>query len=407
MKKPVFIIVLLICSLFVSAQSKLKFLYKGDLVTMGAEYVMNRLDTFNLSNLPDPKPKSKERIKNVTPLTERFWRLSLSVLEANMVKSEGGTIFATDLSSLGFCGVMGANTVFPKQMKQSLFKSLDSYLSGEIEEHKPEDISWIWAAGDLFSINNKDADWQWLFDKANEAFKQYYNKQFDSNDGLYRGIMSYLPMQNKEKNKSLAINCLYLKALETIEMAADSLKLEKEKLRLAINKEFRNSDSTYASIKYADGTLCKTTDVLGSSLALLFNVVNDNSSVAVLHDYPVNDFGVPLFSSAVEGLTTNDIGIIRPLGVSIYCKAIEKVQSKDLTAYNMAVLVRGSKKVDKLADIGITESGNTDNISQRDYFFEFIHAASGISDGEPRNILSAVSFIDVCIRANLLTKKTE
>ena len=416
MKRIIFFVLLFCFSANLFSQSKLRFQYKGDLVTMGNEYFLDRLDTFNLANLPNLKPKSKEHLRNVTPLTECYWRIALSTLEQKMVKSDVGQIFATDLSNLGFMGILGANTLFPKQMKQSLIKSLDSYLNGEVEERKAEEIVWLWAASDLYCINYKEADWQWLLDKANESFKLYYNKQFDNTDGLYKGSISYYPLSDNANAKSLAINCLYYKAFEAAEIAADSLNLEKEshqwaakkeKLRLSIIKEFRKADSTFASIKLPDRKLYQTADAIGSSLVVLFNIVRDSTIKGALNNYPSTDYGVSLFSPSNELSLLQNPEIIRPLGVNLYCKAKEHLQHKDLAAYNASVLIRDCAKSEKSTNSTLIEPESINNVAKREVLYEFIHDKTGIPDGEPQDIITASAFIDVCLRANLLVKKTE
>ncbi len=397
------------------SQGRMKFQYKGDAFILGNEYLIDRLDTFNIADLPNPKPLSKLDVKNATPLTECFWRMALAVVENNMIRTDSGKIIASSINNIGFAGIIGLNEVYPQQMKWSLKYSVASYLDGDVETHLDEDVVWIWAAAELFKRNPGLADWNWLYYNAEKAFKQYYNVKFDTNDGLFWGDMPFINIHSIEKIKATSINCLYLKAFEAMELSADSIGLysksiewsnRKNNLRDSILKNLRNSDHTFKSFLTSSGSNLHSVDAMGFAFTVMSNIASPNDTKSAFDNYNSNYYGIALLPETEDSAFMIFNKKSKPISDALFLNALEKTFGVDYTSYNAALLIRASKKSHYIKNITNIEAefaeGNTFNA-----FFENINLETGFSSGEPNNLLSATAFINICIRGKLVVLKAE
>ena len=86
---------------------------------------------YSLAKLPNPEPKCQVRLQgdNITPLTERPWKIALDDAEHNLVASESGTVYFGAGSQYGLriygrdiavSGVLGLNRFYPEIMLSSL-----------------------------------------------------------------------------------------------------------------------------------------------------------------------------------------------------------------------------------------------------------------------------------------------
>lgn len=264
-----------------------KFLYSKERLVMTADSFRDALGAFTLAQLPDPQPKCQVKLTGVTtPLTRRIWAIALDDLEHNLVTNEHGTYFAagtryTDriyTRDISIAGILGANRFYPKQMKDSLmltrvnmkalgYQVSKPHLVSEIdapwkviaEEDKEimakfktnsytrrtDDVVWMWAAHDLFTLHPELADWKWFHQNGSEFFKDFYGPWFDASDGLYRGQPLFHDITNSAYPKgmtiadcvllkSLTTNCLYYKAMLSMADASAKIGLsETEKTAVA------------------------------------------------------------------------------------------------------------------------------------------------------------------------------
>jgi len=247
------------------------------------------LGTITLEQLPDPSPKSKIRLKDVTPLTERLWRIALAAIENNIVQTTDGKyfgagnnfgllIFTRDIS---FAGLLGLTSLYPQEIFDSLKVSravryrLGFKVSGEVyivpeikvpwesagvEERTfsrtqninsytraTDDVVWLWCANELVTKHGTLEDWKWLHDNGTRCFEEFYIPFFDPSDGLYRGQSSFVDVHWADRKatgypgeftvqdcvllKALSTNCLYVQGLETMANASARLGFKSESNR--------------------------------------------------------------------------------------------------------------------------------------------------------------------------------
>ena len=408
------------------------------------------IGTITLDQLPDPVPQSKIRLTDVTPLTERLWRIALSAIESNIVQTTDGQYFGagTDYGvviftrDISYAGILGLASLYPQQLLDSLKVSrtvrsrIGFTVSGEgyfvpeinvpwksagMEDrvfartyHTPsytrqtDDVVWLWCANELLTKRSGGADWQWMYDTGIKYFNEFYAPFFDPHDGLYRGQASFVDIHSPTSKatgypedfsvqdcvllKALSTNCLYVKGLEAMASASARLGLKSESsrwkkqakaLRVAIRKEFRNKDGTFAYYKDRHGNLEQRREALGTALAVITGVVSGRDARTALDGYPVSSAGVPLFLPFFPTPRWYHNNSSWPFVDTFFLRAWEQAYHVDRTGLNAALLAR-------------TCRGGA--------FHEVVDYRTSAIKGSVNQLWSAAGFIDVCHRAGLLTK---
>ena len=158
----------------------------------------------NLARLPSPEPHCPVRLTGTTPLMERLWRIALSDIESNIVKTEDGTYFGAGSTfgatvytrDISYSGILGLNKLYPRLMLDSLRYSrkvrhalmfrvskghsvkdiqvpwivedcterefLDTWHTNSYTR-RTDDVVWLWCAADLIGSNKLDEEWVWLY----------------------------------------------------------------------------------------------------------------------------------------------------------------------------------------------------------------------------------------------------
>ena len=226
---------------------------------MGPNALSDANGSFTLSQLPSPEPRCKAAlIGSATPLTQRMWAIALDDVERNLVTNEAGTIYfgagtrygdRVYTRDISIAGVLGVNRFYPQGMLSSLKltrevrKNLGYRVSSghdvrEIDApweviaesdkeimqkfktnsytRRTDDVVWLWAADDLFTLHPETADWKWMLENGEHFFKVFYDPWFDKADGLYRGQPLYHDITNSAYPKGMTrADCVLLKALST------------------------------------------------------------------------------------------------------------------------------------------------------------------------------------------------
>ncbi len=365
------------------------------------------LGVIELSDLPDPEPSNKMRLKNATPLIERLWRIALSDVESNIVRlPDGSTYFGAGTGfgaqvytrDISYSGILSLNRLYPGIMRQSLehtrrvrlrlgFTVSRAHKVDGIEVNwavediseeeflakyrtnsytrRTDDVVWLWCAGNLFERYGSPDDWRWLYETGRECFQRLYDPFFDPEDGLYKGQASFIDIHYEDTKatgypsewtisdcvhiKATSTNCLYVKGLEVMGVAARKLGLADEaaswasrarSLKEAIRRELRFEDGTFAYFKDRSGRLEDRRDALGTALAVLLEVVTGEEAVQALRDYPVTDAGVSLFHPfyPVDNWYHNNSSW--PFVDTLFLMASEKADGRDRIPLNLALLAR-------------------------------------------------------------------
>lgn len=441
-----------------------QFLYSKEPLVMTADSFRDALGSFTLAQLPDPQPKSLAKLTDAaTPLTRRMWAIALDDLEHNLVTNEHGTYFAagtryTDriyTRDIAITGILGANQFYPQQMKDSLmltrvnrkmlgYKVSRPHVVSEIDApweviaeddkevmakfknnsytRRTDDVVWMWAAHDLFTLHPELADWKWFHETGSEFFKDFYAPWFDSSDGLYRGQPLFHDITNSAYPKGMTIaDCVLLKSLSTnslyykamLAMADASAKIglpESEKqewltraaaLKKAIVKEFTNEDGTLAHYKDRHGVMMINRSILGIAFAVILGVVDGDAAKAAYAGYPESDLGVPLFSPFIPGNKGPHNQAVWPFTVSFYFWGKSLAYGEDYSDHNAAILARSLGT----AFEDIPKKRKTDGEdwgTALGSFHEKINLPSGKIDGSGQQLWSAAAFLNVCIRAGLI-----
>ena len=441
-----------------------KFLYSKEPLVLTADSFRDALGTFTLAQLPDPQPKCTVKLKGgTTPLTRRMWAIALDDIEHNLVTNEKGTYFAagtryTDriyTRDIALTGILGANRVYPGEMKASLmltrvkrinlgYKVSKPHVVAEIDApweviseddkeimakfktnsytRRTDDVVWMWATHDLFTQHPELADWKWFHENGTLFFKDFYAPWFDPADGLYRGQPLFHDITNSAYPKdmtiadcvllkSLSTNCLYYKAMLAMADASAKIGLpETEKqqwltraaaLKAAIVKEFTNADGTMAYYKDRHGVIMPNRDILGIAFAVILGVVDGDAAKAAYVGYPESDLGVPLFHPFIPGNKGPHNQAVWPFTVSFYFWGKSLAFGKDETDYNAAILARSLGT----AFEDIPKKRKTDGEdwgTALGSFHEKINLPSGKIDGSGQQLWSAAAYLNVCIRAGLI-----
>ena len=445
-------------------EAKTRFLFEQGSLVMTAESLRDANGSFSLAQLPNPEPKCKVELKgDVTPLTARLWKVALDDVEHNMVTSESGAVYFGAGNKYGLriyerdiavSGVLGLNHLYPEVMLSSLkvareirkelgYKVSAPHVVQEIDvpweviaqvdkaimekyrtnsyTRRTDDVAWLWAVDDLFSLHSDLADWKWMVENGEYFFKVFYDPWFDKTDGLFRGQPLFHDIQSSAYPKGMTIadcvllkalstNCLYYRGMQAMAKACEKAgrpASEKQQwldraaaLKVAILKVFTKPDGTLAYYKDRHGEIMPNREILGTAFAGLFGIVAGGSAKAAFADYPMTDKGIPLFSPFIPGNTGPHNMASWPFCDTFFLWGKEVADGGDHTAQNAALLGRSlgtafapkKKKGNNEKDWG-TGLGS---------FHEKIPLPSGLIDGSGHQLWSAAAMLNVCIRAGLV-----
>ena len=421
---------------------------------------------FSLAQLPAPEPKCAVRLAgNITPLTERMWQIALDDVERNQVKHESGVVYFGAGSRYGdrvytrdisIAGVLGVNRFYPNEMLDSLkltrdirkglgYKVSAPHKVNEIDApweviaevdkevmakyktnsytRATDDVVWLWAADDLFTLHPELADWKWMLENGELFFKAFYTPWFDPSDGLYRGqplfhdITSSAYPEGMEIAdcvllKPLSTNCLYYRGLLAMANASEKggrPALEKEQwlaraadLKAAILKEFTMPDGTLAYYKDRHGKIMPNREILGTAFAAIFGIVEGEAAKKTYEGYPMTDKGIPLFSPFIPGNSGPHNMASWPFCDTFFLWGKALADGGDYTDQNAALLGRS------LGTAFTPKKAKAENEAMWDQglgsFHEKIPLPSGLIDGSGHQLWSAAAFLNVCIRAGLVAQ---
>jgi len=264
-----------------------------------------------------------------------MWQIALDDVERNQVKPESGVVYFGAGSRYGervytrdisIAGVLGVNRFYPNEMLTSLklTREIRKELGYKVSAlHKvsvidapweviaeaekevmakyktnsytraTDDVVWLWAADDLFTLHPELADWKWMLENGQLFFQVFYTPWFDPSDGLYRGqplfhdITSSAYPEGMEIAdcvllKALSTNCLYYRGLLAMANACEKdgrPASEKQHwlaraadLKAAILKTFTMPDGTLAYYKDRHGKIMPNREILGTAFAAIFGM---------------------------------------------------------------------------------------------------------------------------------------
>ena len=447
-----------------STKPRRRFLYEQGPLVMTADSVRDAIGAYSLVKLPNPEPKCRVRLQgDVTPLTERLWKIALDDAEHNLVTSESGTVYFGAGSQYGLriyerdiavSGVLGLNRFYPEVMLSSLkvareirkelgYKVSAPHVVSEIDApweviakidkeimakyrtnsytRRTDDVAWLWAVDDLFTLHPELADWKWLVENGELFFKLFYAPWFDIGDGLYRGQALFHDIQSSAYPKgmtiadcvllkSLSTNCLYYRGLQAMVTACEkSGRPANEKqqwldraaaLKVAIQKELTKPDGTLAYYKDRHGKLMLNRSGYATAFAVIFGIVEGEAAKAAYAGFPTPDNGIPLFFPFIADTDGSEWHnhASWPFCDTFFLWGKSIADGKDYTDYNAALLARsvGTAIKPKKAKADQAEADSFGS------FHEYITLPDGLISGSGRQLWSAAAYLNVCIRAGLV-----
>ncbi|MEI7532791.1 MAG: hypothetical protein WCK57_00345 [Verrucomicrobiae bacterium] len=448
----------------VATKARRRFLYEQGSLVMTADALRDANGAFSLAQLPAPEPKCKVTLKgDVTPLTERMWQIALDDVERNQVKHESGAVYfgagtrygdRVYTRDISIAGVLGVNRFYPTEMLSSLkltreirtalgyrvsaphkvseidapwevIAEVDKEVMAKYKTNSytraTDDVVWLWAADDLFTLRPAVADWKWMLENGEHFFKVFYAPWFDKADGLYRGQPLFHDITNSAYPegmeiadcvllKALSTNCLYYRGLLAMANACEKCgRPAKEKqqwldraaaLKVAIKKEFTKLDGTLAYYKDRHGKIMPNREILGTAFAAIFGIVADAAAKSAYADYPMTDKGIPLFSPFIPGNSGPHNMASWPFCDTFFLWGKAVADGGDYTDQNAALLGRslGTAFAPKKKK-GDNESDWATGLGS---FHEKIPLPSGLIDGSGHQLWSAAAFLNVCVRAGLV-----
>ena len=446
-------------------EAKTRFLFEQGSLVMTAEALRDANGSFSLAQLLNPEPKCKVELKgDVTPLTARLWKIALDDVEHNMVTSESGAVYFGAGNKYGLriyerdiavSGVLGLNHLYPEVMLSSLkvareirkelgYKVSAPHVVQEIDvpweviaqvdktimekyrtnsyTRRTDDVAWLWAVDDLFTLHPELADWKWVVENGEHFFRVFYDPWFDKTDGLFRGQPLFHDIQSAAYPKGMTIadcvllkalstNCLYYRGMQAMAKACEkSSRPAGEKqhwmdrasaLKVAIQKEFTQPDGTLAYYKDRHGKSMLNREILGTAFAAIFGIVEGDAAKAALADYPMTEKGTPLFSPFIPGNSGPHNMASWPFCDTFFLWGKSIAEGKDYTDYNAVLLARSIGTTIK-SKKGREDKAEADGFGS---FHEYITLPNGLITGSGRQLWSAAAFLNVCIRAGLLPEK--
>jgi len=468
------IAVVLACTVFVltpkaSAEPKPRFFYVQKPLVMTADSVRDANGSFSLAMLPNPQPRCRVRLREyVTPLTERLWKIALDDAEHNIVTSDSGKVYFGAGGQYGLriyerdiavSGVLGLNFLYPEVMLSSLkmarkirkelgYKVSAPHVVPEIDvpweviaqvdkeimakyrtnsyTRRTDDVAWLWAVDDLFTLHPELADWKWVVENGELFFKVFYDPWFDKTDGLFRGQPLFHDIQSSAYPKgmsiadcvllkSLATNCLYYRGMQAMAKACERSGRPAEEKRLwldraaalktAIVKVYTQPDGALAYYKDRNGKLMLNRSGYATAFAVIFGIIEGDAAKMAYAGFPTPDNGIPLFFPFLEGTEGSQWHnqASWPFCDTFFLWGKSIAEGKDYTDYNAALLARSigtaikpKKKMEDQAEADAFGS-----------FHEYITLPDGLIHGSGRQLWTAAAYLNVCIRAGLLPEKSK
>ena len=441
---------------------RIRFLYEQGPLVMTEDALRDANGAFSLAQLPAPPPRCQVKLAgNITALTRRMWEIALDDVERNQVKHESGSVYfgagtrygdRVYTRDISIAGVLGVNRLYPNEMLSSLkltreirtalgYKVSAPHVVKEIDapweviaeidkevmaKHKTnsytratDDVVWLWAADDLFTLHPEIADWQWMLENGEHFFKAFYTPWLDKTDGLYRGQPLFHDITSSAYPKGMTIadcvllkalstNCLYYRGLLAMANACEKCgRPAKEKqqwldraaaLKAAILKEFTKPDGTLAYYKDRHGEIMPNRDILGTAFAAIFGIVEGDAAKKAYEGYPDTDKGLPLFSPFIPGNSGPHNMASWPFCDTFFLWGKSLVDGGDYTDQNAALLGRslGTAIRPKKAKEGEEWDAGFGS------FHEKIPLPDGLIDGSGHQLWSAAAFVNVCVRAGLV-----
>lgn len=449
---------------FAKAKTNVSFLYSHDQLVMTADSIRDAIGGYSIKKLPSPTPKCQVKLQgNVTPLTESLWKIALDDAEKNLVKSESGEVYfgAGTLYGLriyerdiAVSGVLGLNHFYPEIMLSSLkvarqirkelaYKVSAPHVVKEIDApweviaqvdkevmakyrtnsytRRTDDVAWLWAADDLFTIHPELADWNWVLENGNLFFKEFYAPWYDKSDGLYRGQPLFHDLQSTAYPKgmsiadcvllkSLSTNCLYYRGMQAMAKACEKCGRpanEKQQwldraamIKTAIQKEFTLPDGTLSYYKDRYGKLMPNRSGYATAFAVIFGIVEGEAAKAAYQGFPTPDNGIPLFYPFIADTNGSNWHNFAswPFCDTFFLWGKSIADGKDYTAFNAALLARSIGTAIKLKKAPEDQS-EADGFGS---FHEYITLPDGLISGSGRQLWSAAAYMNVCIRAGIV-----
>ncbi|MGL5318462.1 MAG: hypothetical protein ACRC9Q_07185 [Bacteroidales bacterium] len=452
MKAMKFLVAFLVCVFFTSGRP----VYKGGPLVLTESSLTDALGGFNSTDLPSVQPLCNIPLtSDASEIGMKMWQIALNDAERNIVENQHGRYFSAGTRytdriynrDISFAGLLGLNSIYPELMLQSLkitrdvrarigYKVSSPHVIPEINApwevitdnekevmskyktnsytRRTDDVVWIWATDHLFESHPDLADWEWFYQTAKYNFEFLYDPWFDSSDGLYRAQPTFQDLTSSAYPNGMSIadcvllkgtstNCIYYRAMLTMEKVAKKLNLPKEakqwkerakNLKAAIRKELILPDGTLTYYKDRYGVTLKHQHNLGTAFAIIFKIVEGKEALKALSDYPTSDVGIPLIHPFLPDNKGAHNMASWPFCSTFFLYAKEIAEKKDYTGYNAALLARtlGTKFAsDKNSDWGTFGT-----------FHEKVVLPSGLIDGSGQQLWTSASFINVCLRANLV-----
>ncbi len=445
-----------------TSKPRTRFLYAQKPLVMTEDALRDANGAFSLEQLPAPEPRCLAQLEGAaTPLTKRMWKIALDDVERNRVTNESGLVYfgagtrygdRVYTRDISIAGVLGVNRFYPKDMLSSLkltreirkglgykvsaghdIREIDAPWEVIAESDKEvmqkyktnsytrgtDDVVWLWAADDLFTLRPAMADWKWMLENGEHFFKVFYDPWFDKSDGLYCGQPLYHDIANSAYPKgmtkadcvllkALSTNCLYYRALLAMANSCGRCgRPEGEKqpwldraaaLKVAIKKEFTKPDGTLAYYKDRHGKIMPNRDILGTAFAVIFGIVEGDAAKAAYAGYPTTGKGIPLFFPFIPGNSGPHNQASWPFCDTLFLWGKSMVDGGDYTDYNAALLGRslGTAIRPKKANEGEAWDAGFGS------FHEKITLPDGLIDGSGHQLWSAAAYLNVCIRAGLV-----
>ncbi len=189
---------------------------------------------------------------------------------------------------------------------------------------------------------------------------------FHQNTGLYGGETSFLDWREQTyplwtaKNtvhigmsESLSTNLLHYEALKILSnladikgFSADSIKYNKwaSNLKDAINSSFWIEEKgMYSSFRttFLDNSAVTKFDLLGNSLAILFDVASDNRAKSIVQNYPSTLAGFPVIWPQNQEVPIYHNRAIWPFVTAFFIESAKKIENSEAVYKGMLSLIRG------------------------------------------------------------------
>lgn len=244
-----------------------------------------------------------------------------------------------------------------------------------------------------------------------ETIEQDRAVAFDAADGLYRGEQSFLDWRAQSypewtvpdtvhiaMSKALSTNVTHLALLETgKELAeergdvarADRLRAMATELRARIRARFwlpeEKQFATFIATEL-DPAPTRRFDLLGTSLAVLFDVATPEQALAAIESYPVLPKGPPVMFPEQQDVPIYHNRAIWPFVTAYWVKAAKKAKSALAVEHGVNSLVRG-------AALNLSNMENLELVTGRPWIED--GAASGPVVNSQRQLWSVAGYLGV------------